>query len=160
MRNLILLFAILITGLVSAQEFDETIVVNNLQYSVVDRQFNHVFDAEDGEPVNFRIATVSSSTLEIDTYIGDLETKWRRVQGMSPHETPLLRYYVNGGMQKQHHAQSTFDYILEIELDGVNHLNLQWEWRGEIVQYNELREPTGYLYHPSYIGDRWAPQRN
>ena len=167
MRNLILTIAILITGLVSAQEFDETIVVNNLQYSVVDRQLNHVFDAEDGTPVPFRIATVSSSTLEIDTYVNyptpmglTFEEKFPRVVGMSPHETPFLRYYVNGGMQKQHFAQSTYNYVLEIDLDGVNHLNLQWEWRGEIVQFDRDGNVSSTTLHPSYIGRRWAPQRN
>ena len=162
MRNLILLFAILITGLVSAQEFDETIVVNDLQYSVVDRQFNHVFDAEDGTPVPFRIATVSSTAVEIDTYVPwDFETKFPRVVGMSPHEKPFLRYYVNGGMQRQHFAESTYNYVLEIDLEGVNHINLQWEWRGEIVQFNfETGEPTGTTYHPSYIGRRWFIERN
>ena len=171
MRYLIMI-AILVSGWVSAQEFNETIVVNDLQYSVVDRQFNHVFDAEDGTPVKFRVASVSSSTLEIDTYIGllesqslsDFETKFPRVQGMSQHEYPFLRYYVNGGMQKQHFAHSTHDFILQIDLEGVNHINLQWEWRGEIVQYryleNGLREPTGTTYHPSYIGRRWFIERN
>ena len=168
MRNLILLIAILITGLVSAQEFNETIVVHDTQYQVVDRQFNHVFDDEDGTPVPFRIVTVSSTAVGIDTFVGlresqrlsDFETKFPRVQGMSQHEFPFLRYYVNGGIQKQHFAQSTYDFILNIPLEGVNHLNLRWEWRGEIVQYNELREPTGYLYHPSYIGRRWFIERN
>ena len=168
MKNLILLIAILITGLVSAQEFDETIVVNDLQYSVVDRQFNHVFDAEDGTPVPFRIASVSSSTLEIDTFVGlresqrlsDFETKFPRVVGMSPHEFPFLRYYVNGGMQKQHFAQSTYNYVLEIDLEGVNHLNLRWEWRGEVVQFANNGDVESTTLHPSYIGRRWYPIRN
>ena len=168
MKNLILLIAILITGLVSAQEFDETIVVNDLQYSVVDRQFNHVFDAEDGTPVPFRVASVSSSTLEIDTYVGlresqrlsDFETKFPRVVGMSPHEFPFLRYYINGGMQRQHFSQSTVDFILDIPLEGVNHLNLQWEWRGEIVQFDRDGNVSSTTLHPSYIGRRWHPIRN
>ena len=127
MRTIILIiFAVMCFGTCIAQEFDETIVVNNLQYSVVDRQFNHVFDAEDGTPVLFRVASVSSSTLEIDTYIGqlesqrlsDFETKFPRVVGMSPHEYPFLRYYVNGGLQKQHFSQSTVDFLLDIPLNG------------------------------------------
>ena len=161
MRTLIfLLFSVSIF----AQEFDETIVVNNLQYSVVDRQFNHVFDAEDGTPVPFRVASVSSSTLEIDTYVNidtfDTPGKFPRVVGMSPHEQPFLRYYVNGGMQKQHFAGSTVDFILDIPLDGVNHLNLQWEWRGEIVQFYPNGSVRSTTLHPSYIARRWHPIRN
>ena len=160
MRTLLLM--LLITGSVYAQEFDETIVVHNTQYQVVDRQFNHVFDAEDGTPVPFRIATVSSTAVEIDTYVPPhFETKFPRVVGMSPHEKPFLRYYVNGGIQRQHFAESTYNYVLEIPLEGVNHLNLQWEWRGEIVQFNyETGEPIGTTYHPSYIGRRWFIERN
>ena len=168
MKKLALLAILLITQVAFAQDFDETIVVDNLQYSVVDRQFNHVFDAEDGTPVNFRVASVSSSTLEIDTYIGlrdsqslsDFETKFPRVVGMSPHEFPFLRYYINGGMQRQHFSQSTVDFILEIDLEGVNHLNLRWEWRGEIVQFDRDGNVSSTTLHPSYIGRRWAPNRN
>ena len=173
MRTLILIiFTVMCLGTINAQGFDETIVVNDLQYSVVDREFNHVFDAEDGTPVPFRVVVASTSTVTIDTYLGlresqrlsDFETKFPRVVGMSEHEFPFLRYYVNGGMQKQHFAQSTADFTLEIPLEGVNHLNLQWEWRGEIVHYRYLedgtQEPIRYSYHPSYIGKRWAPQRN
>ena len=169
MRTLILIiFAIMCFGTCVAQEFDETIVVNDLQYSVVNRQFNHVFDAEDGTPVPFRVASVSSSTLEIDTYVGlrdsqrlsDFETKFPRVVGMSPHEFPFLRYYINGGMQRQHFSQSTVDFLLDIPLDGVNHLNLRWEWRGEIVQFDRDGNVSSTTLHPTPIGRRWAPQRN
>ena len=165
---ILLIFAIMCAGTCVAQEFDETIVVNDLQYSVVDRQFNHVFDAEDGTPVPFRVVSVSSSTLEIDTFIGlrdsqrlsDFETKFPRVVAMSPHEYPWVRYYVNGGMQRQHFAHSEFDYVFRIDLEGVNHLNLQWEWRGEIVQFDINGNVSSTTLHPSYIGRRWAPQRN
>ena len=158
MRTLIfLLFSVSIF----AQEFNETIVVNDLQYSVVDRQFNHVFDMEDGEPVPFRIATVSSTAVEIDTYVPrHFETKFPRVVGMSPHEKPFLRYYVNGGMQLQHFAESTFDYVLDIPLEGVNHINLQWEWRGEIVQFDRDGNVSSTTLHPLPIGRRWHPIRN
>ena len=167
MRNLILLFAILITGLVSAQQ--ESIVIsvdsnadNDITYLVVDREFNHVFD--DGpKEVPFRIGWITPDGIILETSwvdrFGNDPIHWTRPQWQNPDEFPYLRYYVNGGMQYQTYAQSNEQRTAFIRiLPTDTHLNFQWEWRGEVLDIDGNQQ-NPRVFIPRLIGRRWQPQR-
>ena len=153
MRNLILLIAILITGLVSAQS---TIIIDDVTYEVVDRQFNHVFD--DGpKQVDFYISHWYPTSFWINTNFdrSQLERHYSRQRfGTDRNELPYLRYYVNGGNQLQTEANGQTALIPFSSSDM--HMNFQWEWRG--IGLWEDGTPTG-LADRRDIGRRWQPQR-
>ena len=154
MRTLIfLLFSVSIF----AQEFNETIVVHDLQYQVVDRQFNHVFD--DGpKQVDFYISHWYPTSFWINTNFNrsNLEFHYSRQRfGTAQNELPYLRYYVNGGIQKQTEANGQTALIPFSSSD--THMNFQWEWRG--IGLWEDGTLTG-LTDRRDIGRRWQPQRN
>ena len=165
MRTIILLiFAVMCFGTCVGQEFDETIVVHNTQYQVVDRQFNHVFDAEDGTPVSFRIGWLTNDGIIIETTWRDPLRHWPRPQWNNPDEFPYLRFYVNGGTQHQEYAQhdQTHTFFIRIPKTSnpsMDHLNFQWEWRGEVTLEGGVSQ-SPRVFRPRLIGKRWAPRRN
>ena len=151
MKNLILLIAILITGLASAQS---TIIIGDNTYEVVDRRFNHVFDTDEGRQVPFHIHSVINGEMILNTTIGDVNDVWPRLrQGTHPDQRPYLRFYINGGIQGQHDAEHPVFPVFDIS--SANHLNFQWEWRNEVIQFDGTSR-----FFTAYIGRRWQPQRN
>ena len=128
MRTLILIiFTVMCLGTINAQN---TIEIHDVVYQVVHdnsqpRQINQVW----GETVPMRISFITRTDIIINTNIPDLDAfthHHRRGQLNRTETTPQLRWYENGGNQRQALATGSDVFI---PLEGLNTLSMYWYWR-------------------------------
>ena len=125
MRNLILLIAILITGLVSAQN---TMQIHGVTYEVVhDATQPAQIDQVWGHTVPYRISRITTSDIFIQTHVEDVDAftfSWPAGL-LNRNDTPQMRWYENGGIQNQRYANGQEWFI---PLSGLNTLSIWWYW--------------------------------
>ena len=159
MKNLILLIAILITGLVSAQN---TIGIGDgipTEYVVVDRDFNHVF----GENMPFHITWINKEGVHLSPRYNreDLIRNFPLGLGSERNQYPELHYVDNmgpGTINPTHVFRAINpDYTdILIRLDGVISLSMEWQWPnpGRTAQGIETNA------NPQRFGLRFFKQNN
>ena len=155
MRNLILLIAILITGLVSAQN---TINVNGTMYEVVNKNFNHVWNTET-ITLPFKITSYyeAHGDLTIDTSadVSAINDLVRRPFTSPLNEVPELWFYINGGARHEPIRINSGNNGLSIIGLRANwsHISMRWYWP------NRVSEGTRRI--PRQIGKEfWSQKTN
>ena len=144
MRKL-LLIALLMASWVNAQ----TITIQGVEYQIpAGDAFSQVW----GTNIPFNIMEWDKDYILVDTRYNReaLNRVQRQGVGADPNQMPQLRYYVNGGIQRQGDANGRSILIPYTSTDM--HMSLRWYWP------NAGREGTAD--QPVQIGPEYWVQRN